>query len=170
MAIDPLAKKVQQEKRREAQKLAARKRYAAAKVLKAGSLTKTEKAVVAAVSQQDTPLVPAQVTALATVLQRKPATIRKSIQQAREEFQSAAMDYVKAHKAVLTAGDPDVARKAAQWAIEHLSHRDKDGNVERVVEAVDSADERPQIQIGIQLGGIPRGSQPSVDAELVEED
>jgi len=144
-----------------------RERRAAAKVLKVGILSAAEKAMVATVAQSDPH--PTQVTALAVAMQRKPSTIRKSIQQAREEFQASAMDYVRAHKKVLDSGDPDVARKAAQWAIEHMSHRDDKGNVERIVEASEGADDRPSIQIGINLGGVPRHPD-AIDAEVEETD
>jgi hypothetical protein len=169
--IDPARKIAQQEKRREAQRLRAAAHYKATKVLKAGNLTRAEKAIVAQVVQENPTPAPAQVTALSTILQRKPQSIKNAIAAARERFQSYAMDYVESHHKTLASSDPDVARKAAQWAIEHLSTRDKDGNMERIVEAAESADERPNISIGIQLGGMPARSSPqqAIDAEVEDE-
>jgi hypothetical protein len=67
---------------------------------------------------------------------------------------------VQAHKdtvrAALASEQFDVARKGAEWAIEHISSRDADGKVERIVERVESESTTPRIQIGIALGGIPR--------------
>jgi hypothetical protein len=101
-----------------------------------------------------------QIAATAIALNRNESTIKSIVVEARELLQSNALSYVQAHKdtvrAALASEQFDVARKGAEWAIEHISSRDADGKVERIVERVESESTTPRIQIGIALGGIPR--------------
>jgi hypothetical protein len=172
MPIDPQAKLDRWEKKKAKTRAYAAKRAAESKKLRMGNMTNAEKAIVTKVVQ-NLPAAPTnpQVTALATILQRKPGSIRKTIAEARATFQQNAKEYVDIHMKSARSDDPDVARKAAQWAIEHMAHRDKAGNVERIVEAPDAEDSRPDIRIGINLGGMPpRGTPIALDAEIAEDE
>ena len=119
-----------------------------------------------------------QVEAVATILERPLPTVHSVIAKARETFQRNAQRYVDAHAETLNSHDHDVRRKSAQWAIEHLSSRDAQGHVERIVEVVESASAGVKVQIGVQLGGLPcrnehlstppHDTEPTIDGGDVE--
>lgn len=97
------------------------------------------------------------VTALARITGATKDVLTEIIDQARERFSGAAVDYVNLHKEAtvlaVANGDAkslDVATRASQWAIEKLSH--KGG---RVIEAPAKVvgDGSTKILIGISLGG-----------------
>lgn len=97
-----------------------------------------------------------QTKALSKVMRRSKEVIRDLIEQAREEFQSSALDYVRLHKeAAISAfehGDDEVAVKAAQWAITNMS---QEGS--RVIEKVAAeGGGGVKIMIGVQMGGIDK--------------
>lgn len=132
-----------------------------------GQLTKVEKLIVGEVvaSSPSGSLSEVQTQALAIALDRKPDTIKEIVISAREKFQSQALEYVDLHKLAtwqaLAQGDVDVARKAAEFAIEKVSHRDDKGKVTRIIDVSENAASKlPTLQIGIALGGMPRKSLP----------
>ena len=101
-----------------------------------------------------------QTRALSKVMRRSKEVIKDLIEQAREEFQSSGLDYVRLHKeATISAferGDDEVAIKASQWAIANMS---QEGT--RVVEKVAAeGGGGVRIMIGVQMGGIdkPKGA------------
>lgn len=107
---------------------------------------------------QDQPreITPTQEKALSKVMRRSKEVIRNIIEQAREEFQGSALDYVNIHKeatiAALEHGDNEVAIKSAQWAITNMS---QEGT--RVVEKVAAeGGGGVKIMIGVQMGGIDK--------------
>ncbi len=113
---------------------------------------------------QDQPreITPAQTTALSKVMRRSKEVVKDIIEQAREEFQSSALDYVRLHKEAAIAahesGDHEVAAKAAQWAITNMS---QEGT--RVVEKVAAeGGGGVKIMIGVQMGGIDKVKGPIV--------
>lgn len=114
------------------------------------------------------------VTALAKVTGEKKLTVLRILEEAKEKFSGAAVEYVDIHKqatqAALANGDAKslaVATAASQWAIEKIS---SDGK--RIIdrEVVQSGNQGTKIMIGIQLGGknptyIDADPTPSVTTE-----
>jgi hypothetical protein len=103
-----------------------------------------------------------QTRALSKVMRRSKEVVKDIIEQAREEFQSSALDYVKLHKeAAISAferGDDETAIKASQWAITNMS---QEGT--RVVEKVAAeGGGGVKIMIGVQMGGIDKPKGPIV--------
>jgi|SRR5579862_853335 len=133
---------------------------------KRGTLSKAETSAVALVAKEHP--TPKQIEGLATALNRSEETIKSVMARARETFQRNAKEYVDIHMKSARSDDPDVARKAAQWAIEHMSSRDKDGNVERIIEPSATNESAPNIHIGIALGGLPARLPSTVDGEIEE--
>lgn len=131
---------------------------------KPGSLTSIEKSIIGHLVQ-DTPgdIPNTQVEATALALRRNPAIVRSEMTKARDKLVERAEWYVDKHAESLTKaleiGEVGEARKAAEWAIEKISARDKDGKVERIIEGATIADTQPKIMIGINLGGL--GALPS---------
>jgi hypothetical protein len=125
-----------------------------------GRLTATEKSIITGLIA-DTPgdITPTQVESLAITLRREPDTIADAVAAARVKLQENLGRYVDIHREAaelaLATDDPDVARKAAEFMIEKVSARRKDGKVERLIEAAASEPNGPRIQIGIALGGVP---------------
>ena len=155
MKIDPQGKLAKQAEVRERRRTAYAKKMAKRAEIKRGAVSNVDKGIVGHLMRDEPSPSPAQVNALSTLLHHKPATIRKTIQEARETFQQNAKEYVALHMKAARSDDPDVSRKAAQWAIEHIAAKDAEGNVERIVEPPTAEDSRPSIQIGINLGGMP---------------
>ena len=158
MPIDPLAKLAAQRKRTLQRGLKPIKRPR-----KRGKLTSAEIATVALVVK-DAPLNTPDARAIdltARLLQRDENTIRSAIQQARAKLQARATEYVDLHfesaKQALKDGEPDVARKASEWAISNISATDSAGKSERIIEKPTSGSDMPVIQIGVALGGLPHG-------------
>lgn len=104
-------------------------------------------------------LVPAQIHSTAIMLNRTPETIAKAIDEARARLADQALEYVDIHMSstrnALADRDHDVARKAAEWALEHISAKDTDGKQHRIIDVAESSSTAPRIQIGIALGGLP---------------
>jgi hypothetical protein len=105
---------------------------------------------------QDQPreITPTQEKALSKVMRRSKEVVRDIIEQAREEFQGSALDYVRIHKdatiAAYEMGNDEVAIKASQWAIANMS---QEGT--RVVEKVAAeGGGGVRIMIGVKMGGI----------------
>lgn len=105
---------------------------------------------------QDQPreITPTQEKALSKVMRRSKGVVRDIIEQAREEFQGSALDYVQIHKEATIAayedGNLDAALKASQWAIANMS---QEGT--RVVEKVAAeGGGGVRIMIGVKMGGI----------------
>jgi hypothetical protein len=125
-----------------------------------GRLTATEKSIITGLIA-DTPgdITPTQVESLAITLRREPDTIADAVAAARVKLQENLGRYVDIHREAaelaLQTDDPDVARKAAEFMIEKVSARRRDGKVERLIEAAASEPNGPRIQIGIALGGVP---------------
>jgi hypothetical protein len=97
------------------------------------------------------------ITALAKVTGASRLEILTIVETAKETFSRGALEYVNIHKeatqAALANGDAkslDVATRAAQWAIEKLSHEGT-----RILDAPQAgpANTGTKIMIGIQLGG-----------------
>lgn len=98
-----------------------------------------------------------EVTALAQVTGTPKLDILRLIEEAKEKFSGAAVEYVDLHKQAtqmaLANGDAkslEVATRAAQWAIEKIAHDGK-----RVIEKEQAAvgSSGTKILIGINLGG-----------------
>lgn len=152
--IDPLAK-LNRPKRKRSNLKSIRK-----KPRKAGPITQAEKLIVAELVQ-DAPLnlmSDEKISMTAELMRRSPDVIKSIVVQAREQLQSNALSYVASHRKsveqALAAQDFDIARKGSEWAIEHISARDADGKVERIVEKVEAESTAPRVMIGIQLGGL----------------
>lgn len=119
-----------------------------------GSLTKSEKALVAqVVMDQPGEITQTQVLGLSRSLRRSPEAIRTMIAEARENFVASAGDYVAIHKQAtqnaLDAGDNETAMKGAAWAMTNLS-----GEGQRIVEKQTSEPMGSQVHIAIAVGGI----------------
>lgn len=121
---------------------------------RAGKPTKTEKAIVAAIAlDAPRPVTPSQTMAIAKMFNRSPTAVKNMLAQARENFTNDALQYVDIHRAAaegaLATNDFDTARKAAAWAIEHVSSEGK-----RIVEKADSGPSGVRIMVGVRLGGV----------------
>ncbi len=97
------------------------------------------------------------VKALAAVTGESPTRLQMILVEAKERFAASAVDYVNLHKqateAAVANGDAkslDVATRAAQWAIEKMSHKG-----ERIIEkeVVKEGTSGTKIMIGLSLGG-----------------
>ena len=137
-----------------------------------GPITPTEqKLVTQFVKDQPREVTPAQVTALSRVLRRSKDAVKAMVEQAREEFTTAASFYVDAHKQsveralAVTNKDGehdakalDVAARASQWALENLS-----AEGQRVVDgkATNKSDGGTKILINIPFGGM--NANPAVE-------
>ncbi len=140
---------------------------------RAGSPSKTEKAIVAAIAL-DTPgpVTPSQTTAIARMFNRSEGAVKSMLAQARENFTNDALHYVDIHRAAaegaLATNDFDTARKAAAWAIEHVSSEGK-----RIVEKAESGPSGVRIMVGVRLGGVEQREvavafENAVDGEITE--
>lgn len=121
-----------------------------------GAPSKLDKALVAqvvSVAEVTTPVTTQQVTALTKVLGRSRASIKKMVEDAKENFVEAAGDYVQIHKEAtanaLATGDNETATKAAQWAMTNMSF---DGA--RIVDKAEALSTGTKIMIGLKLGGL----------------
>ena len=129
---------------------------------RAGSTTKAEKELVArVVLDQPREVSPRQIHGLAIALRRPKEVIRALVEEAKEHFVANASDYVRIHKQAtdqaLENGENDIAAKAAQWAMEHLSAEGV-----RIVEPKADQAAGNRIQIGIKLGGIGESQPPPI--------
>jgi hypothetical protein len=124
---------------------------------------------------------PAKVDAIAAIVQKNPSTVIAAITTAREKLQQHAEKYVDVHAEVAARalargakGDYAEARKAAEWALEHISATDGEGKTERVIERATAASTAPQIRIGISLGGMPNTTRElppqTIDAKVITRD
>ncbi len=123
---------------------------------KTGAPSKMDKALVAqvvSVEAQTMPVSTEQITALTKVLSRSRASIKKMVEEAREEFVESAGEYVQIHKEAtikaLADGDNETAAKAAQWAMTNMSF---DGA--RIVDKPTVEPTGTKIMIGLKLGGL----------------
>jgi hypothetical protein len=130
-----------------------------------GVPTKTEQALVTQfVRDQPREVTQSQVNALAKVLRRSRETVKEMVSRAREDFQTSADFYVKAHKESVEKAlkvtnkdgehDPkalDVAARSSQWALENLAAEGV-----RVIDKPNAGkgDTGPRIVIGIGVGGL----------------
>lgn len=119
-----------------------------------GSLTKSEKALVAqVVMDQPGEVTQTQVLGLSRSLRRSPEAIRTMIAEARENFVASAGDYVAIHKqatqGALDDGEYETAIKGSQWAMTNLS-----GEGQRIVDKPTGEAAGTKIMIGIQMGGM----------------
>lgn len=127
---------------------------------KPGVLTQSEKSIVAYVAQLPESAITGElVESTAIVLRKNPDTIARSIVNARAKLAERADQYVDLHyraatQALLT-NEVGEARKAAEWYLEHVSAKDSEGKVERVIDANTESSSAPIIKIGIALGGLP---------------
>lgn len=124
-----------------------------------GRLSDDEKSIIdAIIITNQGNIEPSLAKATGLILNRDAQTTAHAMAKAREKFAANASNYVDIHKAAvdlaLANDDPDVARKGAEWAIEHMSARHSDGKVERIIEAAATQDTQPKIMIGINLGGL----------------
>jgi len=131
---------------------------------KTGAPSKMDKALVAqvvSVEAQTMPVSTEQITALTKVLSRSRASIKKMVEEAREEFVESAGEYVQIHKEAtikaLADGDNETAAKAAQWAMTNMSF---DGA--RIVDKPTVEPTGTKIMIGVRLGGM----NPTVGAKV----
>ena len=141
---------------------------------RSGCPTKTEKAIVAALAL-DAPraITPSQTTAIARMFNRSEGAVKNMVAQARENFTNDALHYVDIHRAAaegaLATNDFDTARKAAAWAIEHVSSEGK-----RIVEKAESGPSGVRIMLGVRLGGLEQQEvaiafSESIEGEAIEE-
>lgn len=126
-------------------------------VLAAAKLKTTTDIVQSLVDRKHGLVTVKDVTALAAVTGTRKLDLLRIIEEAKERFSGAAVDYVNLHKqateTALANGDAkslDVATRASQWAIERMEHEGK-----RVVskEAKTEGNGSTKILIGINLGG-----------------
>jgi hypothetical protein len=123
-------------------------------------LSTSEKAIIETIVR-DTPgeFVPAQIEATAIVLKRSPSAIARAVEDAKQRLQERASEYVDLHmdaaKKALEINEVGEARKAAEWALEHISATDDQGKRVSIVESKASESNAPTIKIGIALGGLP---------------
>lgn len=153
MPIDPAGK---MSKLRAARDVA---RMANGEKRRPGRLSKLERAIVGEVVNSEPDLSPTRQVALALALNKPTDTVTRAVKQARATFEANADKYVALHldtaMSALADREYDVARKAAEFAIEKVSHVDDEGKSHRIVDAVVSTTNVPKIQIGIALGGLP---------------
>lgn len=142
---------------------------------RSGSITATEQALVTQfVLDQPREVTTQQVTALSKVLRRSKEAVKGMVIAAREEFNSSAEFYVKAHaesvaKALSSMNkegehDPkalDVAARASQWAMENMS---AEGQRIVDVKSTGKGEGGTKILINIPFGGM--NAVPAV--EVVE--
>jgi hypothetical protein len=136
---------------------------------KPGAPSKLDKALVAqvvAVAEVTTPVSTQQITALTKTLRRSRASIKKMLEDAKEQFVESAGDYVTIHKEAteqaLAEGDNETAAKAAQWAMTNMSF---DGA--RIVDKVQTESTGTRIMIGVKLGGL---NDKVIEGAKVEDD
>lgn len=135
-----------------------------------GTATDAEKALVKQfVQDQPREVTPAQTRALAKVLRRSTDMVKSLIADAREEFVTAATDYVRMHKQgvqdAIATGDPkglDAGIRGAQWALENISMEGQ-----RIVDKVAKGDSGTKVMIGVklQLGGLTGSNPPPASGE-----
>ena len=109
-----------------------------------------------------------ETAALAHTLHRSKDVVREMVEKARETLAKRAVDYVDYHQQAveqaLANGDPkalEVAARASQWALEHISFDGK-----RVVDKATGAEGGgTKIMIGIQLGGQNPDQAPPIVVE-----
>lgn len=119
-----------------------------------GPITAAEQSLVQQfVADQPRDLLPIQISALSTLLQRSELTVKEMVEKAKVKFVSRAESYVDAHhqatQEALADKDYEQALRGAQWAIEHISV----GGA-RIVEKVAAESTSPRVMIGVQVGAI----------------
>lgn len=128
---------------------------------RAGPISPTEQALVTQfVADQPREMTQGQVTALSKVLRRTRETVKKMVEEAREDLAGNISDYVATHKLAmqqaLANGDAkslEVATRAAQWGMENIAIEGV-----RVVDKAKSEDTGIRIQIGVKVGGMNEGA------------
>lgn len=104
-------------------------------------------------------LTPDQIKHAAAMLKRSKAAIKNHVSKAKEQLQRNATRYVDIHleaaETALQNGDTDTARKAAEFALKHITASDDEGTVS-IIDAPQAAaaPTGPSIRIGIALGGM----------------
>ena len=127
-----------------------------------GKPTEAEQSLVSQfIADQKAEVTPSQITSLSKLMRRSKDTVVKMIETAREEFQSNAEFYVRAHKEAVESalgttdrfGNPDskaldAAMRGSQWAMENLA-----AEGQRIVEKVKSdGPSGPRIMVNIGIG------------------
>lgn len=151
---------------------AARTRLQRRHPVKKGALTVVDTAqlLAAATKAADTP--PERMTevtrTIGATVQRTPELVRDAIRKARASLAARADEYVDLHFMAAAAAADKGDAGPAQWALEHIGE-----GKERVVDIpakgvpIGPGDTRPQIQIGIVLGGMPKPQPQLADANIV---
>ncbi len=124
---------------------------------KRGNRRLEEKALIAElVANNEGAVSEEKVKALAVVLDRQPATIREWVLNAKAEFLQSASHYVRVHKQAMdkalereTDDSLDVARRAAEWGLEHMGY---DGA--SIVEKKADESSGIKVMIGVKIGGL----------------
>jgi hypothetical protein len=127
---------------------------------RSGTPTKADKVLVAQfVANNAGDVSPVQERALAKVMRRSNELTKQLIDEAREKFLIRAGRYVDIHmetteKALAIGSDKslEVAARASQWALEHIS---EDGA--RIVERDKTESDGSKIMIGVQIAGMISG-------------
>ena len=122
-----------------------------------GGITEAEKSLVAqVVLDQPREMTPRQVNGLAVALRRSKEVVKGLVEEARENFVSAAPRYVDIHRQAteqaLSYGSVaglDIAAKSSQWYLERVS---EDGV--HIVDKPESGPKGSRIMIGIKVGNI----------------
>jgi hypothetical protein len=133
---------------------------------KTGRPSKLDKALVAQVVSAEVvaPVSTKQITGLAVTLGRSRASIKKMIEDARENFVESAGDYVAIHKeatmSALARGDDEVAAKAAQWAMTNMSFEGA-----RIVDKAASEPAGTKIMIGVRFAESLKGN-PAIGVKI----
>jgi hypothetical protein len=138
--------------------------------LRQGPLTAAEKGLIdSVVADSPRELDQKQTDALATALRRSPEAMVTAVQAAQQRLVERAERYADIHLEAAEKAlesDPDVARKAAEWALSQISAKDDQGRTHRVIESDKSSGSGSGItvQLGIALGGIKQlpASEPSI--------
>jgi hypothetical protein len=145
------------------------------KAKRGGQVTKVEQALVTQfVLDQPREVTTSQVNSLAKVLRRSRDVVKSMVERAREDFQTSADFYVKAHKQSVELAlnvtnkdgehDPkalDVAARSSQWALENLAAEGV-----RVIDKPNAGkgETGPRIMVGINVGGLNKQPEVTIDA------
>lgn len=90
----------------------------------------------------------------------------------REKAEEIYAEYFETLKLAKEAGDFETAAKGLQWLMDHMPAEDDgsrmiDVSVDKTTTIV-AAPTGPNIQIGIQLGGVKQKALPAATAEIID--
>lgn len=127
--------------------------------LNRGPVTTGEQALVTQflADQPDQSLTPEQFKALCALVARRPDTVERMLERARQQLENDAEFYVQTHRTAverashgIERGDLAAAMKGAQWAMENIGR-----GKSRIVDPkkAEAAGGGTKIMIGVRVGG-----------------